>query len=115
MVTKTASRVLDDLALLGIAERTKKSAADNSPDMWAARDWLREHWPKKVGQRSTTRREGEVKEEHRNGVEHTDTLCTALGTSPSHFRPPTGLNRCEECGFHVPTQGHRDHCEAGVA
>jgi hypothetical protein len=60
MVTKTAARILDDLTLLGIAERSKKSAANNSPDLWVASDWLREHWPEnvKVRQRSTTRREG---------------------------------------------------------
>lgn len=54
MVTKTAHRQLDDLALLGIAEHTKQTAADNSPDMWSATDWLREHWPAEVGQRTTT-------------------------------------------------------------
>ena len=33
MVTKTASRVLDDLTLLSIAERSKNSAANNSADL----------------------------------------------------------------------------------
>ena len=45
MVSKTASRHLDDLTLLRIAKRTKKTELDSSPDMWAATDWLREHWP----------------------------------------------------------------------
>lgn len=62
MITKTAGRVLDDLALLHITERTKKTDADNSPDLWMPTDWLREHWPPKVRQKTTTRREGEVKE-----------------------------------------------------
>ena len=47
MVTKSAARILDDLAMIGIVERTKKTAADNSPDMWAATEWLRTHWPRK--------------------------------------------------------------------
>jgi hypothetical protein len=28
------------------------------------------------------------------------------------FRPPTGPRRCDECGWHVPTQGHRRGCSA---
>jgi hypothetical protein len=43
--TKTAARYLEDLAILRLAERTKQSDADNSPDLWAATDWLREYWP----------------------------------------------------------------------
>jgi hypothetical protein len=45
MVTKTAHRNLDDLALLKLAERTKQADHDNAPDYWAASAWLREHWP----------------------------------------------------------------------
>ncbi len=26
------------------------------------------------------------------------------------FLPPTGRDRCVRCGFHTPTQGHRDGC-----
>lgn len=26
------------------------------------------------------------------------------------FTPPTGPGRCKRCGFHIPTQGHRDGC-----
>ena len=86
MVTKTAHRVLDDLALLGIASRTKKSDADNAPDLWSASEWLRDCWPRKVGQKSTTRREGEVKEEESEqqaDQEHT-TPFTASRTFLSH-------------------------------
>jgi hypothetical protein len=46
LVTKTASRLLEDLALLGIADRTKQTKADNSPDVWEASLWLRAHWPR---------------------------------------------------------------------
>jgi hypothetical protein len=45
MVTKTASRELDDLVLIGLATRTKNSEAANAPDMWSASEWLREFWP----------------------------------------------------------------------
>lgn len=82
MVTKTAHRVLDDLALLGIATRTKKSDADNSPDLWIASEWLRECWPK-VGQISTTKREGEIKETT-DAQEHLDNSLAPLGWSLSH-------------------------------
>ncbi|HZO66333.1 MAG TPA: DUF3854 domain-containing protein [Kribbellaceae bacterium] len=45
MVTKTASRHLEDLSLLKVAERSKTGAGTNSPDLWMATTWLREHWP----------------------------------------------------------------------
>ena len=57
LVTKTADRILDDLALLGIAVRSKQSSAANSPNLWVASGWLREHWPQKVGQKSTASRQ----------------------------------------------------------
>ncbi len=43
--TKTASRYLEDLSILRLAVHGKQSKADNSPDLWAASDWLREYWP----------------------------------------------------------------------
>jgi AAA domain len=30
----------------------------------------------------------------------------------SDFVPPTGPDRCPECGYHIPTQGHCDDCPA---
>jgi hypothetical protein len=47
LVTKTAGRVLSDLALVGVVRRTKKSAANNSPDLWEPAAWLTEYWPEK--------------------------------------------------------------------
>jgi hypothetical protein len=29
------------------------------------------------------------------------------------FRPPAGPDRCADCGFHAPTQGHRENCRQG--
>jgi hypothetical protein len=84
MVTKTAHRILEDLTLLGVADHTKKSDADNSPDLWAASDWLREHWPSEVGQRTTTKREEEVKE-GLSPEQSTTPPFTAPRTSQSHF------------------------------
>ncbi|HSS23988.1 MAG TPA: DUF3854 domain-containing protein [Mycobacterium sp.] len=54
MVTKTASRALDDLMLLGIVDRRKESKATNAPHLWRASNWLREHWPLEVRLKSTT-------------------------------------------------------------
>ena len=45
VATKTASRYLEDLTLLKLAERTKLTDADNAPDYWQATDWLRQYWP----------------------------------------------------------------------
>jgi hypothetical protein len=45
LVTRTASRHLEDLSVLRLAERGKLSDADNSPDLWVASPWLREYWP----------------------------------------------------------------------
>ena len=56
LVSKTAARHLDDLVLLGLAERTKKKPTDkptdgdgdpagNSPYYWRRTDWLHDHWP----------------------------------------------------------------------
>lgn len=33
------------------------------------------------------------------------------GSEPGLFTPPTGPGRCDDCGFHVDTQGHRDGCQ----
>jgi hypothetical protein len=49
MITKTAALHLDDLALIGLAERSKESEAVNSAHMWCASDWLRTHWPPNLG------------------------------------------------------------------
>ena len=45
LITKTARRVLDDLAMIGFAEHTKKTDADTSPDLWAPTPLLRRLWP----------------------------------------------------------------------
>lgn len=36
------------------------------------------------------------------------------GFAPPGFVPPRGPDRCRECGFHVPTQGHRDGCQQTI-
>jgi hypothetical protein len=45
MVTKTAHRHLEDLSLLGLADRERTGTADRSPDLWSSSAWLRQHWP----------------------------------------------------------------------
>jgi hypothetical protein len=106
LVTKTAHRVLDDLALLGIATRTKKSDADNAPDLWAASEWLRDCWPK-VGQRSTTKREGEFKEGSHNGdsldepLEPSGWSLSHSGADPDDQGGADQHRPCPECGFPI--------------
>jgi hypothetical protein len=87
MVTKTCHRYLDDLALLRIVKRSKGGAADNSPDMWAATDWLRESWPTKVGLTYTSLREEESEEGTANDG-HDDDEQAHPRTSQSHSEPP---------------------------
>jgi hypothetical protein len=45
MTTRNAREHLDDLALLGLADRTKTSDAANAPDYWMATKTLRDLWP----------------------------------------------------------------------
>jgi hypothetical protein len=68
MVTKTAHRVLDDLALIGLVKRSKASHADNSPDLWAPTPLLLRLWPRNapVPPRSETETSGGV---HSQGVD----------------------------------------------
>jgi hypothetical protein len=41
----------------------------------------------------------------------TEDIRVAVGaTGPPGFTPPSGPGRCDECGFHTETQGHRDTC-----
>lgn len=130
MVTKTASRVLDDLTLLGIAERSKSGSANNSADMWSASAWLQEHWPGnvKVRQISTTKRVRVIKEDSDNTP--TASTCTEpstpLRTPLSH--PQQAVNghpeqsqqdsantayvngKCRDCGARPHSAG-RTRCD----
>lgn len=45
MATKTTHRYLEDLCLLGAADRAKLNGSANSPDYWEATAWLRQYWP----------------------------------------------------------------------
>lgn len=122
MVTKSVHRVLDDLALLGIADRTKKSGADNAPDMWAASSWLLAYWPG-VRHKSTTEREGEVKGDDSGA--HLDGAQESLGWSLSQSQPASKpkpasdaenaayiQGKCRDCGTnpHSPGRPRCDDC-----
>jgi hypothetical protein len=50
-----------------------------------------------------------------NATPATSATGTAPGADKGHteapiFHPPTGPGRCDECGWHVETQGHSDTC-----
>jgi hypothetical protein len=47
-----------------------------------------------------------------DGRTGSDTYTARNGTPAPGFQPPAGVDRCGECGFHIPTQGHRDDCTA---
>jgi hypothetical protein len=96
VVTKTASRQLDDLTMLGIAEHTKESGASNSPDLWEASQWLRDHWPEKVRQRCTTHPPTPVREGKEQTPEHgdADTPSSSPRWSLSYFAGEPEANVC---------------------
>lgn len=105
LVTKTAHRQLDDLALIGLADRGKAGDADNSPDLWVASALLRSLWPESETETS-------VKVEASNGVGPSALLLTEYmerdmsvslpcrhgvdgGNLPDPFL--NGRTRCTEC------------------
>ena len=85
MVTKTAAVHLDDLTLIGLAERMKESNAANAAHLWRASPWLREHWPLKVGTKTTTTHTGTNKE----GSSCTDSASVRDGTFRSRALQPS--------------------------
>jgi hypothetical protein len=88
MVTKTAHQHLEDLSLLGLADRTKTSAADNAPDLWSASDWLRKFWPNPESEREMCVRTGSGFKEETDVDTNTAHPDTPSGTSRSHFGEP---------------------------
>lgn len=113
MVTKTAHRQLDDLALLGIAERSKGHNADNAPDLWQATAWLGDFWPRPplVGQRNTPQQTRNYKEAVADDAPASSVLRTSL-SHESRLNLSHLPGRCVECSFHVEKQGHRVGCPA---
>jgi hypothetical protein len=85
MVTKTAHQHLEDLSLLGLADRAKTSASDNAPDLWSASDWLRKFWPDPESEREMYVRTGSGFKEETNEDAHAAAVDTPSGTSRSHF------------------------------
>jgi len=101
MVTKTAHQLLDDLVLLRIAERTKQGDAGNSPDLWAASEWLRRYgWALKVEPKSTTKQKAKLKDGDPVPDHTADSV--HVRTSRSHFdEPPDQPDLCC-CGYPPP-------------
>jgi hypothetical protein len=63
MTTRVVGVHLDNLALIGLAERRKESKATNSPHLWKPSGWLQEHWPAKVERKTTAVHIGTFKED----------------------------------------------------
>jgi hypothetical protein len=97
MVTKTAHQHLEDLALLGLADRAKTSDAGNAPDLWSASDWLRRFWPDAESEREMYVRTGSgFKEEVGDDTDKAPTD-TPVRTSRSHFGEPSSTDGKRAC------------------
>ncbi len=78
--TKTAARHLEDLALLGLANRTKASEATNAPDLWSPSEFTGRYWPHRAP-------------EIRGGAESTPEIRGAVSSSETplnHHSPQEG-------------------------
>lgn len=96
MVTKTAHRHLEDLALLGLADRSKTSGADNAPDLWTPSPWLTRHWPKSRTEILPSSAEEIVVTESLSHFEgDASTECELCGQALLIHRP--GRSVCERC------------------
>jgi hypothetical protein len=87
MINKTAHQHLEDLALLGLASRTKTSESDNAADLWSATDWLREFWPSESENEKYVRTGSGFKEEGSDERDETP-LTTTVRTFRSHSEDP---------------------------
>jgi hypothetical protein len=47
----------------------------------------------------------------RTGLTGSDGVGAESGSDRTTFSAPTGPDRCGQCGFHTPTQGHRAGCQ----
>lgn len=87
MINKTAHQHLEDLALLGLADRTKTGEADNAADLWSATDWLRRFWPSESENEKYVRTGSGFKEEGSDDHDQTPTAMT-VRTFRSHCEDP---------------------------
>lgn len=85
MVTKTAHRHLEDLALLRLADRSKAGTRDNAADLWAASEWLRSYWPDPDGPDCGT----EMYVRARNALEEEDGVAPDEDTEETPDTPDT--------------------------
>lgn len=52
-----------------------------------------------------------VQDRFRTGLTGSDGVGAESGSDRTTFSAPSGPGRCGQCGFHTPTQGHRDGCQ----
>jgi hypothetical protein len=96
VVTKTASRILDDLNLIGLMDHTKESAANNSPDLRSPTELLLRLWPEsKTGMYQPLNRVNDL-----TTSERTDLVGVwgVGGTSLSYKDATDDTDHCRACG-----------------
>lgn len=114
LATKTASQYLDDLAMLGLAERAKTSEASNAPDLWSASDWLRGRWPGDSDRDVTPQSKSKREKQYRGDVG----LVVGDGSPPTDEQDPflsvsiTLDDLCTVCGaaLSAPDSQQRGIC-----
>jgi hypothetical protein len=99
-----------DAAKLGIKERTLQYAANNLSVIVESSGFPRvTRWsiaPQSRQSRLTQKVSATSATEGNDGATEP--------SPPPGFVPPKGPGRCDECGFHTPTQGHRDTCSKHI-
>lgn len=113
VTTKSAKPYLEDLSLLGLADRTKTSEADNAPDMWSATDWLRDYWPTPKSRKEmyttphiNSKESSEVTASNGHRSDTETYSWAPFGTSPSHFDEEV----CPDCTAPLDSLWHAQRC-----
>lgn len=115
----TVDRQLQALHMLGVLDCEEQDVK------WAGRDGVRWSYsladgidPHALDPKSVPEIPPPTPNPFRGGSETGDTSVPVSGFSGTGSRPRllvTGPGRCDTCGCHVATQGHRDNCPAGAA
>jgi hypothetical protein len=119
--TSTAKRHLEDLALLGLADRRKKGTSEMAPDLWVASTFARNRWPaspeSQGAESSSSTASPESQGAESSGDAHTSACYSSDNTSDGKSGEAVDVDAdelCEGCGER-PADGLCDECRADLA